>query len=138
MSNIYLAIPGAPDRLLGHVHDDGQVYRSQAGLDDLIGHVDLATGAVYEQRLGPDKKVGHVNLSDGRVYATKLGPDTHVGQVEADGRIRLHESLAPDDYVARVDEFRSYAHAAGALLLLVMPALVVELPSEPPEEAPMS
>ncbi len=138
MSNVYLAIPGAPDRLLGHVHDDGQVYRSQAGLDDLVGHVNLTSGAVYEQRFGPDKKVGHVDLSNGRVYATRLGPDTYVGQVNADGRLRLHEALAVDDYVARVGEFRNYAHAAGALLLLVMPALKVELPSVPPEEAPMS
>lgn len=138
MSNVYLAIPGAPDRLLGHVHDDGKVYRSQAGLDDLVGHVNLTSGAVYEQRFGPDKKVGHADISSGRVYTTRMGPDTHVGQVEADGRMRLHQALAADDYVGRVDECRSYAHAAGALLLLVMPALEAEAPSEPPQEAPMS
>lgn len=138
MSNVYLALPGAPDRLLGRVEDDGRIYRSRAGLDDLVGHVNLVTGAVYEQRFGPDKKVGHVDLSSGRVYTTHFGPDTHVGQVDADGRMRLHQALAADDYVARVDEFRSYAHAAGALLLLVMPALEVEPPSEPSEEASMN
>lgn len=136
MSNVYLAIPGAPDRLLGHVHNDGQVYRSQAGLDDLVGHADLATGAVYQQRFGPDKKVGRVDLSDGRVYVSRLGPDTYVGQVHADGRMRLHQPLGVDDYIARVDEFLSYAHAAAALLLLVMPFLEAEPASESPEEAP--
>ena len=77
-----------------------------------------------------------MDASSGRVYATRLGHDTHEGQVDADGRMRLHQALAADDYVGRVDEFRSYAHAAGALLLLVMPALEAEAPSEPPQEAP--
>lgn len=93
------------------------------------------TGAVYQQRFGPDKKVGRVDLSDGRVYVSRLGPDTYVGQVHADGRMRLHQWLGVDDYIARVDEFLSYAHAVGALLLLVMPALEAEPASESPEEA---
>lgn len=131
MSNVYLAIPGAPDSLLGHVHDDGAIYRSQAGPDERIGRVDLATGNVYEQRFGPDKKVGHVDLSSGRVYVTHLGPDTHVGQVAMDGRMHFHQALAIDDYAGRVDAFRSHAHTAGGLLLLVMPALQAEEASEP-------
>ncbi len=134
MSNVYLAIPGAPDRLLGHVHDDGKVYRSQAGLDDLIGRVDLATGAVYEQRFGPDKKVGHVDPSSGRAYLTRLGPDTHVGQVNPDGRMYRHQAMAADDYAGNVEQFRSYAHCAGALLLLVLPALEPETSAEEVEE----
>ena len=47
MSKVYLAIPVAPDELLGHVKDDGTIYRSQAGPDHQIGHVDLATGDIY-------------------------------------------------------------------------------------------
>jgi len=120
---VYLHVPGAPDRLLGRVDEDGTIYRSQAGPDDEIGHVDLGTGHVYEQHFGPDKKVGHGDLSSGKVYLTRLGPDEHVGQVKADGTMRHHAARAVDDYVARVDQFLSYAHSAGAMLLLVLPAL---------------
>ena len=135
MSNVYLAVPGAPDRLLGHGDDDGKVYRSQAGLDDLIGRVDLATGAVYEHRFGPDKKVGHVDLSSGRVYLTRLAPDTHVGQVNPDGRMYRQQALAADDCAGNVEQFRSYAHSAGALLLLVLPALDLETSAQEVEES---
>lgn len=137
MSNVYLALPGAPDRLLGHVHDDGKVYRSQTGLDDLVGHVNLANGAVYGQRFGPDKKIGHVDLSSGKVYSSRFGPDEHIGQVNDDGRMTCHQTLAADDYVAKVDEFHGYAHAAGGLILLVLPALEAELPAGSQQEAPM-
>ena len=134
MTKVYLALSGAPDRLLGHVEDDGRVYRSLVGPDNLIGHVDLATGNIYAQRFGPDKKVGHVDLSSGRVYATHPGPDAHVGQVREDGMMYLHQALATDDYVGHVDSFRSHAHTAGAMLLLVMPALETEAAKPAPEE----
>jgi len=65
---------------------------------------------------------------------TRLGPDTHVGQVHEDGRMRLHQALAVDDYVGRVEEYRSRAHSAGALLLLVLPALEQDAPSDQPDE----
>jgi hypothetical protein len=123
MSKVYLAITGAPDQLLGHVDEAGRVYRSQIGPDNEIGHVNLETGRIYEQRFGPDKRVGHVDLSSGRVVSTRLGPDEHVGQVDADGKLRRAQALAVDDYVGRVDPFLSYAHSAGALLLLALPAL---------------
>jgi hypothetical protein len=137
MSNVYLALPGAPDRLLGRVEDDGRVYRSQTGLDDQVGRVDLATGNVYEQRFGPHKKVGHVDLNSGKVYSSRFGPDEHIGQVNDDGRMTCHQTLAVDDYVGKVDEFHGYAHATGGLLLLVLPALEAELPAGPQQEAPM-
>jgi hypothetical protein len=126
---VYLHVPGAPDKLLGRVETDGRIYRSQAGPDEEIGHVDLATGNVYEQRFGPDKKVGHGDLSSGKVYVTRFGPDEHVGEVKADGTMRHHAALAADDYVARVDQFLSYAHSTGAMLLLVLPEL-----EPPPDE----
>jgi hypothetical protein len=123
MSKVYLAIPGAPDRLLGHVDEAGRVYRSQIGPDNLVGHVNLETGRIYEQRFGPDKRVGHVDLGSGKVVSTRLGPDEHVGQVAIDGKLRRAQALAMDDYVGRVEPFLSYAHSAGALLLLALPAL---------------
>ena len=43
----------APDRLLGHVKEDGKIIRSQVGLDEEIGHVDLRNGHIYEKRFGP-------------------------------------------------------------------------------------
>ncbi len=127
---VYLAIAGAPDKLLGRIDENGIIYRSQFGPDDEIGHVDLATGDVYEQRFGPDKKVGHVDLNSGKVYATKLGPDEYVGQVREDGRMHRHQSLAADAYVGNVDQFLSRAHSAGAMLLLVLPELESDTSNE--------
>ena len=128
---VYLAIAGAPDKLLGRINENGKIYRSQFGPDDEIGHVDLVTGDVYEQRFGPDKKVGHVDLSSGKVYASRLGPDEYVGQVREDGRMhRRHQSLAADDYIGNVDQFLSYPHSAGAMLLLVLPELESDTSNE--------
>jgi hypothetical protein len=123
MSKVHLAVPHAPDRLLGHVRENGDVYRSDAGPDDKIGHVDLESGKIYSRRLGPDRKVGHVDLDKGKVYATKAGPDKYISRVEEDGAMHLNRSLAPDDYVGRMNPFISYAHAGAAMLLLVLPAL---------------
>ena len=123
MSKVYLQVSLAPDRLLGHVKENGNVYRSDTGFDDKIGHVHLKSGKVYARRLGVDKKVGHVDLSNGRVYATKAGPDKYVGRVNADGKIDLDKSLAPDDYVGKVKPFISFAHSAAAMLLLLLPAI---------------
>jgi hypothetical protein len=127
MSKVYLEVPLAPDRLIGHVKENGNVYRSDAGRDDKIGHVHLKSGKVYARRLGVDKKVGHVDLDDGRIYATKIGPDKYVGRVKEDGTIHLDKSLAPDDYVGKVNPFISYAHSGAAMLLLVVPALESQL-----------
>ncbi len=123
MSKVYLEVPLAPDRLLGHVKENGNVYRSDAGLDDKIGHVHLKSGKVYARRLGADKKVGHVDLDNGRVYATRVGPDKYVGQMKENGTMHLDKSLAPDDYVGKMNPFISFAHSAAAMLLLVLPAL---------------
>ncbi len=133
MSSVYLTIPGAPDRLLGHVDDAGRVSRSQAGLDDEIGHVNLVSGEVYATRFGPDKKVGHVDLGSGHVYGSRFGPDEYVGQVGVDGRMHRHQALAADADVGHVDAFRSHAHTAAAMLLLVLPALV---PHSAADESP--
>lgn len=123
MTRVFLSISMAPDRLLGHVKEDGKIVRSQVGLDDEIGHVDLKNGHIFEQRFGPDRKAGHVNLKDGKVYLSRFGPDKYVGQVTADGRMYFHVPMGRDDYVGRVESFVSYAHSGGALLLLVLPAL---------------
>lgn len=126
MDKVYLAIPGAPDKHLGHVHEDGKVYRSRIGFDDHLGAVDLSSGKIYSKQFGPDKKIGHVDLKDGKVYLTKVGLDEYVGRVEENGRIYRHVSMGSDDYIGKVDHFVSYAHSAGAMLLLVLPALELE------------
>lgn len=123
MSEVYLVVNDAPDKLLGHIDEDGIVTRSQPGVDEVIGHVDLKTGHVHQKRLGPDKYVGRVELGSGKVYASRIGPDEYMGQVETDGRMRQHVALQADRYIGKVDRFVSYAHSAGAMLLLVLPAL---------------
>ncbi len=123
MSKVYLAVPHAPDRLLGRVKENGDVYRSDAGPDDKIGHVDLTSGKVYARRVGPDKKIGRVDLDRGKVYTAKAGPDKYIGRMEEDGAIYLNRTLAPDDYVGRMNPFISYAHAGAAMLLLLIPTL---------------
>ena len=122
MYRVYLAIPRAFDELLGHVRDDGKVLRSQVGIDDRVGEVDLSTGKVYEERLGPDKQIGRVDLKTGKVYLSRFGPDEYVGRVDNHGHMHRHVSLAPDEYIGKVDPFVSIAHTAAAMLLLVLPA----------------
>ena len=135
MSKVYLALPYSPDHLLGHVSEDGKILCSQAGFDDVIGYVNLGTGEVYEQRFGPDKKVGHVDPGSGKVYVSRLGPDKYIGIVKADGSLHRHVPMAADDYVGKVERFVSYAHSAGAFLLLVLPALEARRQEDPSNQA---
>ena len=52
-----------------------------------------------------------------------FGPDEYVGNVDEKGRLHRHVLMAPDEYIGVVDPFPSFAHCAGAMLLLVLPAL---------------
>ena len=123
MSKVYLAIPRALDDLQGHVREDGKIYRSKFGPDEYLGKVDLSSGKIYESQFGPDKKVGYVDLESGKVYISKLGLDEYVGRVDKNGRMHRHVPMGADDYIGNVDQFVSYAHSAGAMLLLILPAL---------------
>ncbi|MEZ4673949.1 MAG: hypothetical protein R2932_06855 [Caldilineaceae bacterium] len=126
MHKVYLAIPHALDKVLGHVADNGKVTRRQVGFDKEIGHVNLETGDIYAERFGPDKAVGRVDLGNGKVYTTRFGPDHYEGWVSADGRMHRHRALATDAYIGQVESFVSFAHSAAAMLLLVLPALEEE------------
>ena len=44
-----------------------------------------------------------------------------------------HVPMAFDEYIGKIDRFVSYAHSAGAMLLLVLPALDSQSQSEIPE-----
>ena len=136
MYKVYQAVPRAPDEMLGYVKEDGKVYRSKTGFDEYLGKVDLSSGRVYEERLGPDREIGHVDLKTGRVYLRQFGPDDYVGSVDEKGNIHRHVAMAPDEYIGVVDPFLSFVHSAGAMLLLVLPALETkkEDDSVPPEE----
>jgi hypothetical protein len=123
MSKIYLAIPRAFDELQGHVNEDGKIYRSKFGPDEYLGKVDLASGKIYASQFGPDKKVGYVDLESGKVYLSKLGLDEYVGRVDREGRMHRHISMGADDYIGKVDQFVSFAHSAGAMLLVILPAM---------------
>jgi hypothetical protein len=122
MYKVYRANPLALDELLGYVRDDGKVFRTRVGFDDCLGEVDLATGKVYAERFGPDKEIGHVDMKNGKVYLRRLGPDQYVGSVDGHGHMHRHVKMAKDDYIGQVDRFVSYAHSAGAMLLLVLPS----------------
>jgi len=63
-----------------------------------------------------------------------LGPDAYVGQVGNDGRMHRHKALSADEYIGKVDQYLSYAHSAGAMLLLVLPVLEPDTSSETPDE----
>jgi hypothetical protein len=133
MYKVHLETSQGHNQLLGHVLDDGKVYRTKVGLDDYVGRVELATGKIYEERFGPDKKVGHVDLENGKVYLTRLGPDQYVGKVDGHGRMHRHVSLTNEELVGKIDQFVSYGHSAAAMLLLVMPALEAKLEGEKQE-----
>lgn len=123
MSKVYLAIPTAFDELQGHVNEDGKIYRSKFGPDEYVGEVDLPSGKIYAERFGPNQKIGYVDLENGKVYLSKLGLDEYVGRVDNQGRMHRHVPMGADEYVGKVEDFVSYAHSAGAMLLLIFPAL---------------
>jgi len=133
MSKIYLAINNAPDKLLGYVKDDGEIYLSKPGFDKHIGHVDLASGKIYAKRFGPDKAIGRVDLKSGKVYHRRFGPDEYMGNVDGDGRMHRHVPRGHDEYIGKADPFISYAHAGGGMLMLLLPALEPE--NKPQSEA---
>jgi len=115
----------APDRLLGHVQNDGKVYRNDPGLDDRIGHIDFDTGRVYARRAGPDEEVGRVE-AEGKIYRSRPGPDQYVGKADGEGRVWVHRPLAADLYVGRVEYPQSARHIGAAALLLILPAWALE------------
>ena len=126
MYKVYQANPMAFDEHLGHVNEDGKVYRRRVGLDEHLGNVDLSSGKVYAERFGPNKVVGRVDLKSGKVYTSRLGPDEYVGNVGENGRMHRHVPMGADEYIGKIEPFVSYAHAAGAMLLLVLPTLEEE------------
>jgi len=127
MSKVYLNKPGF-DKHLGRVDEKGDVYRSDAGIDDRIGSVNLETGKVYHRRLGPDEYVGRVELENGKVYRSRIGPDEYLGRVHKNGHMYLHDPLAPDDHVGHLATPISPLHTGAAFLLLVLPVLEDDLP----------
>lgn len=123
MSNVYLHRMLLPDKLLGRVEQNGKVYRSDTGLDDRIGHVDLDHGKIYKSQPGPDEYIGRVELDNGKVYRhVPAGRDDYLGHIELDGKMYQHEFLGPDDYMGNIKERISFAHAGAAFMLLVLPA----------------
>jgi hypothetical protein len=124
MSKVFLHQAGKPDRLLGHISEDGRVIRSVPGPDDEIGHVDLATGKIYARKLGPDEYLGRVDLENGKVYRhVALGSDEYLGRAAENGRMYRHVPAAADDYIGSLPGAPSYAHSGAAFLLLVLPYL---------------
>lgn len=126
MSKVYLAIPSALDKHLGHVNEEGKIYRSKVGPDEYVGEVDLSSGKIYAERFGPNQKIGYVDLENGKVYLSKLGLDEYVGSVDKQGRMHRHVPMGADEYIGNVEDYVSYAHSAGAMLLLILPALEEE------------
>lgn len=123
MGTVFKHRAGWPDKDLGHVEEDGRVYRSDFGIDDRLGRVDLESGKIYSSRLGPDKYIGRVDLQNGRVYRhVPVGADEYVGRVNENGHMDRHDALSPDEYEGRLEEPESLAHTAAAFLLLVLPA----------------
>jgi hypothetical protein len=123
MSKVYLHRILLPDKQLGRVEQNGKVYRSDTGLDDRIGHVDLEKGKIYKSQPGPDEYIGHVDLDNGKVYRhVPAGRDDYLGHIESDGKMYQHEFLSPDDYMGNIKDHDSYAHAGAAFMLLVLPA----------------
>ncbi|MCP4164700.1 MAG: hypothetical protein GY759_02260 [Chloroflexi bacterium] len=122
-NNIYLHKSLAADELLGHVNEDGKVYKHRFGPDKYVGRVDLESGKVYASKAGPDKKLGYVELESGRIYRSDLGPDDHIGNIREDGRMYRAVAWAGDDYIARIETPFVVTQGAAAYLLLVMPTL---------------
>ena len=124
MSKVFLHLAGKPDRLLGHVNEDGRVTRSEPGPDDVIGRVNLETGKIYASKLGPDQYLGRVDLENGKVYRhVALASDEYLGRVAENGRMYRHVAAAADDYIGSLPESPTFAASGAAFLLLVLPYL---------------
>ncbi len=124
MSKVFLHQAGRPDKLLGHVKNDGSIIRSEPGFDDEIGHVDVSSGKIYAKRLGLDDYLGRVDMDDGRIYRhVPAGSDEYLGKVLKDGAMYRHVPKASDDYIGKLQDSPSFAHAGAAFMMLVLPAV---------------
>jgi len=127
MSKVFLHKAGGPDKLLGHINNDGSIIRSEPGLDDEIGHVDIRTGKVYAKQLGPDDYLGRVDLDNGRIYRhVPAGADEYLGKVLENGAMYRHVPMGSDDYIGKLQDSPSFAHAGAAFLMLVLPFIEIE------------
>lgn len=123
MSKVYAHRSGLPDKLLGHVEEDGRVIRSETGPDDEIGYVDLDTGKIYLSTTKPSTYAGRVQLDTGKVFHHRPNAiDEYLGEVKKDGKMYRHIPNWPDKYIGSTPEFISLAHSGAAFLLLVLPA----------------
>jgi hypothetical protein len=124
MTKVYLHQALRADRLLGHVQADGRVLRNDAGLDDVIGHVDLATGKIFAAKFGPDDYIGNVDLESGAIHLhIPRKADRYLGKVRPDGRMYRHVPAGADEYIGRTDQPTPPVLAGAAFLLLVWPAI---------------
>jgi hypothetical protein len=94
----------------------------------------LQDGKVFASRFGPDELVGRVEIDSGEVRLSKPGPDPYIGKVQRDGKLYRAISLAADEYLGKVDDMVSVAHGAGAFLLLVLPMVEEEQEESGPVE----
>lgn len=123
-SKVYLQRALAPDKHLGEVKENGDVFREDVGLNDRIGNVDINSGRIYRRRnLAPDQLVGHVDVDNGKIHLEVPGsPDKYIGRVRTNGELNLHMAGQPDVKIGSVKDMVSLAQGGGAFLLLVLPA----------------
>ena len=123
-SVVYLQRAMAPDKKLGYVKENGEVYREDPGFNDRIGHVDITSGRVYRRRsAAPDKLVGHVDVDNGKIHLeVPVSPDKYIGRVRTNGDLNLHLAGSPDVKIGSIKDMESLAQGGGAFLLLVLPA----------------
>jgi len=123
-SKVYLQRALAPDKHLGYVKENGEVFREDPGLNDRIGHVDIFTGRVFRRRTAaPDKLVGHVDVDNGKIHLeVPASADKYIGRVRTNGELNLHMAGQLDVKIGSVKNMESLAQGGGAFLLLVLPA----------------
>ena len=128
MSKVYLHRSGFPDKLLGHVNEDGRVFRSELGPDEEIGRVELGTGKIYISLIRPGTYAGRVQLETGKVFRhVPNALDEYLGEAHENGKMYRHVAAWPDRYIGNIADTDdlSVAHVGAAFLLLVLPAVEV-------------
>ena len=123
MGEVFLHRSGRPDKKLGHVDNEGRIFRRDPKEEE-IGRVDLGTGRVYITFLGQDTYAGRVHLHKGTVYRhVEKARDDYLGEVHKDGKMYRHRPAWPDKYVGNMTEPLTVAASGAAFLLLVTPAV---------------
>lgn len=112
MAKIYEHVELAPDPLLGHIDENGQIYYDEGGQSEILGRIDYEKGQVYDE---DDVYMGWIE-ENGEIYGSYEDGDLRLGRVADDGKLYVYDEDEAELYVGQVTEMKQKADGAAAVL----------------------